>query len=220
MHNWGVDVYLNMRYSRTWQRSANNYLQRCTVVWSLCQRLVKDSSADRTSLSGLSPVHVTHWPNLRTRPGPSSRYRKFRPRSLYCLSLPGTQTKEKLSLLQKRLQKKSQLNSLTFYTVLEISCNLALLFSPVEWCCIFGFYCKSWKSWATLLRQTAAMEVNKISYVSSTESSANKRTLKTSITNISLEKQCPTSLTQSQISLWAVLIIFYFGLKIVCGNKK
>lgn len=35
------------------------YLRRYCMVRALCHRPAKDSSADRTPLSGLSPVHVT-----------------------------------------------------------------------------------------------------------------------------------------------------------------
>lgn len=86
----GLNVYLNMRYSR----SVRTFLWRniCRgVFWSLCQRQVEDSSVDRTSLSGLSPVHVTRWP---WPVHVSWTEQQIQPNlSLYCVSLPGIETK-------------------------------------------------------------------------------------------------------------------------------
>lgn len=59
-----------------------------------------------------------------------------------------------------------------------------------------------------------AMEVNRATCVLGAQSTVKIHTLKTLKTSISLEKLCPT-LENLQISLWTVLIIFYFWLKIV-----
>lgn len=73
---------------------------------------VKDSSVDRTSLRGLSPIHVTHRPNLFAGFEPSSRYSSWTRNTslaLYCLSLPWTEKRNTLAVvwLHVRLNLKN-----------------------------------------------------------------------------------------------------------------
>lgn len=70
------------------------------VVLSPCHRLLRVSSVDRMSLSGLSPVHVTHWADAFPGPGPSSTSSAFPPRLLQLVFACIQTQSKKLNSLQ------------------------------------------------------------------------------------------------------------------------